>query len=91
MDSGVDFSTKGLSTKSKSLRFIDKVLRKNTRVNDPVRNRLLNKNPIKKNMGPNKVTINNSGTKVSFNPGDSSTIAYNGTLNSIHAFNNLTV
>ena len=92
MDSGVDFSTKGLSTKSKSLRFIDKVLRKNTRVNDPVRNRLLNRNPIKKNMGPNnKVTINNSGTKVSFNPGDSSTIAYNGTLNSIHAFNNLTV
>ena len=92
VDSGVDFSTKGLSTKSKSLKFIDQVLRKNTRVSDPVRNRLLNRNPIKKNMGPNnKVTINNSGTKLSFNPGDSSTIAYNGTLNSIHAFNNLTV
>ena len=103
VDSGVDFSTKGLSTKSKSLKFIDEVLRKSG-VGSQIRQRLQKTNQgfdnmnrsggvfdsgkkIQKKFGP-KSNVNQN---LSFNSSSNSTIAYNGTLNSIHAFNNLTV
>lgn len=105
VESGVDFSTKGLSSRSKALKFMDQVLRKQgvgnvirNRLQRPSTNKNFNNNFNFKSGGPSPRVINKklgpSVTKnksISFNSGNSSTIAYNGTLNSIHAFNNLTV